>query len=127
MMTPHEQSPPSQLLIAIRQFNNREWYECHETLEEMWGGSRGELRAFLQGTLRVAVALHHWRNGNLCGSLKLLDSGVDCLCRVPGVFLSVDVASFVREIMRMKTALEDRGNERSTLVVHACIPVIRVI
>lgn len=127
MMIPHEQSPPFQLLIAIRQFNNREWYECHETLEEMWGGSQGELRAFLQGTLRVAVALHHWRNGNLCGSLKLLDSGVDCLCRVPGVFLSVDVASFVREIMSMKTALEDRGNERSSHVVHACIPVIRVL
>ena len=58
-----EELPPGQLLLAIRQFNSREWFECHETLEELWIGETGEVRDFYQGMLQIAVALHHWRKG----------------------------------------------------------------
>ena len=72
-----EESPPGQLLLAIRQFNNREWYDCHETIEELWLGETGEMRNFLQGTLQISVALLHWRNGNYGGAISLLESGIN--------------------------------------------------
>ena len=76
--------PTAELLGAIDQFNRGEWFECHETLEELWVGEKGELKDFYQGVLQLAVALHHWRNGNLKGALILLKSGSDCLSRGAG-------------------------------------------
>ena len=38
-----DESPPGQLLLAVRQFNAREWFECHETLEDLWIGEEGEI------------------------------------------------------------------------------------
>lgn len=70
-----EESPPGLLLLAIRQFNVGQWYECHETLEELWIGEMGEVRDFFQGVLQIAVALHHWRNGNYGGAFSLLNGG----------------------------------------------------
>ena len=61
--------------MAIRQFNAGQWYECHETLEDLWIGEAGEVREFLQGTLQIAVALLHWRNGNYGGAVSVLTSG----------------------------------------------------
>ena len=58
------ESPSGQFLLGIRQFNAGEWFECHETVEDLWIGEEGELRNFYQGIIQVAVALHHWRNGN---------------------------------------------------------------
>ncbi|HWI40238.1 MAG TPA: DUF309 domain-containing protein, partial [Verrucomicrobiae bacterium] len=38
-----------ELLKALGEFNRGEWFECHETLEELWVGSSGEMRDFYQG------------------------------------------------------------------------------
>ena len=73
------ESPPGQLLQAIREFNSRAWFECHETVEDLWIGSEGEVRDFYQGIIQVAVALHHWRNGNFGGAVSLLKGGAGYL------------------------------------------------
>ena len=67
----HE-SPPGQLLLGIRQFNGQEWFECHETLEILWLKETGEVRDLYQGIIQIAIALHHWRNGNFGGAVSLL-------------------------------------------------------
>ena len=66
------EAPPGQLLQAIREFNRHEWFECHETVEDLWIGEVGEVRNFYQGLIQIAVALHHWRNGNFGGAVSLL-------------------------------------------------------
>lgn len=122
-----EDSPPGQLLLAIRQFNSREWYECHETIEDLWIGETGEMRDFLQGTLQVAVALHHWRNGNHGGAVSLLASGVNYLKRVYDVCLWVDVPAFISDTERVRIVLEQRGKEHMASLEPALIPRIKTI
>jgi hypothetical protein len=109
-----EQSPPGQMLLAIRQFNNREWYDCHETIEELWLGESGEMKDFLQGVLQIAVALHHWRNGNHGGAVSLLVSGSNYLKRVSDVCLWVDVPALIADAEKVRIALEELGKERIT-------------
>lgn len=70
-----EQSISGKLLQALGEFNRGDWFECHETLEDLWIGSEGEIRDFYQGALQLAVALHHWRNGNFGGAMSLLKGG----------------------------------------------------
>ena len=122
-----EESPPGQLLLAIRQFNSRDWYNCHETLEDLWLGETGEVRNFLQGALQIAVALHHWRNGNHGGAVSLLESGVNYLSRVSDACLWVDVAALIADADRVRGALVQLGKERMDSLDQALIPLIQTV
>ena len=104
--------PTAELLGAIDQFNRGEWFECHETLEELWVGEKGELKDFYQGVLQLAVALHHWRNGNLKGALILLKSGSDCLSRVPDLCQGVEAAALAEAARALAGVLAALGEGR---------------
>ena len=94
-MTPRREctdSPPRELLQAFGEFNRGEWFACHETLEDLWVGTDGEIRHFYQGVLQVAVALHHWRNGNYAGAVRLLVGGADYLRLVRPVCQRMEAA-----------------------------------
>jgi hypothetical protein len=122
-----EESPPGQILLAIRQFNNREWYDCHETIEELWLGESGEMKDFLQGVLQIAVALHHWRNGNHGGAVSLLVSGSNYLKRVSDVCLWVDVPALTADAEKVRIALEDLGTEGMAELEQSLIPRIQTV
>ena len=122
-----DQSPPGQFLLAIRQFNSREWYDCHETIEELWLGETGEMKDFLQGTLQISVALLHWRNGNHGGAVSLLASGVNYLKRVPDVCLWVDVPSLIADSDRVRVALEELGKDHMEMLESTLLPQIKTV
>ena len=103
---------PEELLQAIEEFNRGDWFECHETLEELWVGAKGELRDFYQGLLQLAVAQHHWRKGNFKGALILLRGGVELLSRVAPVCQGVDVAALSGAAGALARELSALGEER---------------
>ena len=57
---------------GIRLFNAREFFECHEVLEEEWTPERGPRRLFLQSLIHVAVGLYHHGRGNNVGAERQL-------------------------------------------------------
>ncbi len=57
---------------GVRLFNDARYFEAHEVLEDVWRGSQGESRRFLQGLVQVAVALHHDSTGNRVGAASVL-------------------------------------------------------
>lgn len=61
-------------LQGIEYFNACEFYESHEVWEELWQDYQGQDRKFYQGLIQVAVALHHFGNGNIGGARKLYHS-----------------------------------------------------
>jgi predicted metal-dependent hydrolase len=122
-----EESPPRQLLDAIGQFNRREWFECHETLEDLWVGETGEVRDFYQGVLQVAVALHHWRNGNFGGAVSLLKGGAGYLSRVSPACQWVDVAALIAAAHKMREALTELGPERMAELDPSLVPRVEVV
>jgi uncharacterized protein len=103
---------PEELLRAIAEFNRGDWFECHETLEELWIGAKGELRDFYQGVLQLAVAQHHWRNGNFKGALVLLRGGVALLSRVAPVCQGVDVVALSGAAVTLTGELSALGEGR---------------
>ena len=40
---------------GIDEFNRQLFFECHETLEELWLEERGEDRKFYQGIIQIAA------------------------------------------------------------------------
>jgi len=121
-----QDAPPEELLQAIDEFNRGDWFEAHETLEELWVGTKGELRDFYQGMLQLAVALHHWRSGNFKGALTLLKGGGELLSRVEPVCLGVDVAGLRADAGEMLARLSALGEqEREQLAQPQLLTVTR--
>ena len=65
---------PEKYLEGIRLFNEQEFFECHEVLEELWSETLGDEKKFYQGLIQAAVALFHFGNENLGGARKLYES-----------------------------------------------------
>ena len=61
------ESIDTQYRAGIELFNKCEFFEAHDVWEELWSEYRGEDRTFYQGLIQVAVALHHFGNGNIRG------------------------------------------------------------
>lgn len=120
-------APTGRFLLGIRQFNSHEWYECHETIEQLWITAEGEVRNLYQGIIQIAIALHHWRNGNFTGAVSLLESGVCYLKRTGQVCLWVDVVKLIEETEQVREQLVGYGAERMYELREVCIPQIRTV
>jgi predicted metal-dependent hydrolase len=77
-------------LQFLYHFNiDRDYFECHEVMEELW---LEEGRSPLyQGLLQVAVGLYHARNDNFSGAVKLLTQAVNKLELYPNHQLGIDL------------------------------------
>ncbi len=60
-------------------FNERDFYECHEVLEDLWMETNGAERPFYQGLIQTATAFYHLENGNFGGARKLFTTGLGYL------------------------------------------------
>ncbi len=56
---------------GIRLFNAREFFECHDVLEDFWCELTCPERPFFQGLIQAAVALFHFEEGNLGGARRM--------------------------------------------------------
>ncbi len=56
---------------GIRLFNEEEFFECHDVLEELWAETDGPEKKFIQGLIQAAISLFHFGNENFGGAKKL--------------------------------------------------------
>ena len=85
---------PEAVLKGVEEFNRREFFEAHETLEDVWAEENGATRIFYQGLIQVAIGCCHVQRGNLDGALHLLGAGQAKLEPFPPAHLGLDVAGF---------------------------------
>jgi len=84
-------------LQGIELFNECEFFEAHETWEELWTEYRGEGRKFYQGMIQVAVAMQHFTNGNLRGAKKVYATSRKYLQAYPPVYEGLDLEVFLTQ------------------------------
>lgn len=65
-----------QFCQGIEEFNRGAYFECHDTLEDLWHGTRGRDRLFLQGLIQVSVAYYHFFNKNYKGATSQFTKGL---------------------------------------------------
>jgi predicted metal-dependent hydrolase len=76
---------------GVAEFNRGHFYECHDTLEDLWAGVRGPSRDFFQGLIQVAVGFYHLGNGNGLGAARLFARALQRLEGYPDRYGGVDV------------------------------------
>ncbi|MBW7477709.1 DUF309 domain-containing protein [Paenibacillus oenotherae] len=70
---------------------DEDYYECHEVMEELWLEEGRNL--LYQGLLQAAVGLHHWRNDNYSGAVKLFSQAENKLAHYPERAMGLDLAN----------------------------------
>lgn len=96
---------------GVDQFNQGQFYACHDTLEAIWMEAMEPEKTFYQGILQVAVALYHLGNQNLRGATILLGEGVNRLRRYQPDFAGIDVSEFVHQSFDLLTQLQQAKPE----------------
>ncbi len=72
--TPLTGSDRDDFARAVQLFNEREYFACHDVLEDLWGIAVESQRDFFQGLLHAAVCLFHYSEGNPAGARKMAGS-----------------------------------------------------
>jgi predicted metal-dependent hydrolase len=103
---------------GIDEFNQQLFFECHETLEEIWLEEHGEDRRFYQGVIQIAAGYFKWQQGVPAGALKLWRMGLEKIEPYCPVYLGVDLASLaemVKEHLQDLELAQQRGSEWPSL------------
>jgi predicted metal-dependent hydrolase len=85
---------------GVREFNAGLFFECHDTLEDLWSGIRGPSRDFFQGLIQVSVAFYHLTGGNAAGARSMLGRALRRFEGYPDRYFGFDLAAHRAEIRR---------------------------
>jgi predicted metal-dependent hydrolase len=91
---------------GIDLFNAREFFVCHEVLEEAWTPERGPRRLFLQSLIHVAVGMYHAGRGNPLGASRQLRKALRKLSGYLPEWEGVDTARLWHETSQALAAIE---------------------
>jgi predicted metal-dependent hydrolase len=84
--------------LGVDEFNRGYFFECHDTLEEMWAGLRGPSRDFFQGLIQVSVAFYHLDNHNLPGAESMLRRALKRFAPYPDRYFGFDLGAHRAEL-----------------------------
>ncbi len=108
--------PPPLFYIGLEQFNKGDYFEQHESLEEIWALEPRPIRYLYQGILKIGVGFYKLRLGNYRGTVNHINGGIAYLEPFGDTCLGVDIARLVREA----GAVRDRAIELGPARLHEC-------
>jgi uncharacterized protein len=92
---------------GIELFNRAAFFDAHEALEDVWRAAPQAEKKFLQGLIQVAVALHHYGNGNTAGARSVLRRAFRNLSLYPRDFGGIESAGLLHSISEWQRALDE--------------------
>jgi uncharacterized protein len=120
---------PEGFAEGIRQFNSWMFYDCHETLEDIWRetGAKGDgstLANFYQGIIKAAAGYHHLLRKNYRGAVNLLSDTFRLLEPYRPATLGVDVERLLADVRASLERIEQLGPDRLAEFERSRIPAI---
>ena len=92
-----DEIPPDLFYVGLEQFNRGEYFEQHESLEEIWLAEPRPLRRLYQGILKIGVGFYKLRLGNYRGTVNHISGGIAYLRRFEDGCLGVEIARLIKE------------------------------
>jgi uncharacterized protein len=103
---------PTEWLQGIEEFNRREYYACHDTLEALWMDAVDPDKRFYQAVLQIAVGCYHLYNRNWQGAVVLLGEGVGKLGYYQPEYAGIDVTKLIASSYNLLQLLQVTGKDR---------------
>ena len=80
---------------GITLFNEKNFYDAHESWEELWSEYRLKDEIFIQGLIQLAVAFFHITNLNLKGSRNLFNKCLPKLKKFPANHRNINLLEII--------------------------------
>lgn len=113
---------PAEFWHGVDQFNQAQFYACHDTLEALWMEATEPQKTFYQAILQIAVALYHLGNSNVRGACILLGEGTNKLRRYSANYAEIDVDQLLDDSAALLSQLQQEKAIASPL-----LPKIKLI
>ena len=115
-----------QVLDGIELFNREEFYESHDTIEEIWLQESSDEQPFLQGLIQAAVAFHHYQHGKLGAARSMLSLAIEKLEGFPETHHQVLLKEFLEGLSAWKTGLDQAISLKTETSIPDTYPRIRL-
>ncbi len=109
---------PSAFWRGLEQFNQGEYYACHDTLEAIWMEAPDPPKSLYQGILQVAVGIYHLSNRNWQGAVILLGEGINRIRRYDSGYAGVDIDDLLEQSSDLLRGLQMAGPERAAVCAY---------
>lgn len=84
------------LAKGAAEWDERRFFDAHETWEELWMDEPRPIRSFFQGLILLAAGLHHWTGTHKPRGVQTkLASGIERLAPYAPSYLGVDAAAMI--------------------------------
>jgi len=103
--------PSSAFWQGVKEFNQQQFYACHDTFEALWMEAEVYDRAFYQGLLQIAVGCYHLSYSNWRGAVILLGEGMGRLEKYEPTYSDIDVTQMIDQSSDLLEALQKIGQE----------------
>ncbi len=120
-----DETPPPLFYRGLEQFNRCEYFEQHESLEEIWILDQRPLRYLYQGILKIGVGFYKLRLGNYRGTVNHLNGGIAYLEPFGDECLGVDVARLIKDAAQIRDQVIQLGPERIGELDVSNLPKVR--
>lgn len=107
---------------GVEEFNQGQYYACHDTLEALWMEATDPPKSLYQGFLQVSVACYHLGNKNWQGAVILLGEGIGRLHSYEPEFAGLDVETFVDVSANLLECLQEHGPEQVAIFSQLVLP-----
>ena len=116
---------------GIEEFNRGFFFECHDTLEDLWHETRGTDRLFLQGLIQISVGFYHLLNRNFKGAVSQFTKGLDKLDHYRPSHCGIELENFMTHVVgwlaTAERGLVGEGFEMDESKIPKLKPVHRTI
>ncbi|GFN30778.1 DUF309 domain-containing protein [Paenibacillus xylaniclasticus] len=119
---------PLSYISYLSEFHaTRDYFECHELLEEYWKAHQGEeFTGTWHGLIQVAVGCYHHRRGNIGGAVKMWTSALQRLTKEHLIQLGLDGEAMLAELKYRRDALaNDVAFPYSDMNLPICDPNLK--
>lgn len=102
------QYPEAYIRYMAEFHGTRDFFECHEIMEEYWKScGDGPLKPIWLGLIQVAVSRYHERRGNFPGALKMITQACRNLSEEGLNVIGIDAHEMLRQLSELRRELED--------------------
>lgn len=115
---------PAEFWQGVEQFNQKQFYACHDTLEALWMEASQPQKTFYQAVLQIAVALYHLENSNLRGAAILLGEGINKLRNYPASYCGIDVDDLLIASATLLSTLQQTDEHAALDIESLLLPKI---
>ena len=92
---------------GLKHYRDGDYFEAHESWEELWSDYYLMDRKFIQGLIQLSVSFVHLKNGNIKGGKSLLNKSTEKFVEFKGVQREIDVNNLLTQINQVSEAYDN--------------------